>query len=940
MKNGNALPIDVSDVAQDRKQYNVQLVQFKEVNDETGNDVFCEIRGGFFILANDNSMEKKTIEIPVRKVRIEQKVSGRNDFQLFQFSSVNEVAIILGVKEKQELRRLVETLWLQNAQVEGEKGTFISDNINQLKKQFKRRSITFDTELKDLERGDRSSSLPRYKPKLNEDKAASDSEPIGTQRQKISKSPVDSKKPQKAAGKQSSSSRVSAFFRSLPRRKQKKYDFTDVVDGMPKTQFSGTVTEVRVDDSGVETSNECHCKVSGKIFYAYELTNDVKPIFKVPLRSATIEDGPAEKGEGRYRFAVSSMEDKSIFKFEVEGEEDFDNWYNALYMIDNRSNPGKMSSRESLLDEMKSDADADMKPEVSTPLFSGSNSNSSLSSVLSKQAKSIAGSGDETKAEAPPTRKISEEVFAGGPETIKQSGFLYEVKQSETNGIKSRTKLRRWCVLRQSWVEIYSNKNDKVPLRGIAIGHHTIEPISTEESGEKWAMSLRSDEELIILCANNEDDYYKWQQELKKVTKKRTRLSSDVAKLKLKSASDGIKQLLSSSSLPGLPKRDSKRNTIVLNETDEKLVHDFTADIESGNKISGILTITLVDEKVVKPKKRYCLIRDGKFCIAKRSKPQKFMKTIDLSKVAILDECDIDKEVFGFRLDFGPGESMAFQAANQKTADDWMVAISMAILLEKLTSPDKFPQQGDQLGDVPETDDNFGPDVDELGLIDVSQVVVKENRGSESSNFSNDIKAAIDQKISVGSSYLNPLSNLLESAFTPGPYSESSSPSSREGTLERDVDDRKSARNSSGGVIPEEEREDSDDQASGTIKANVVKNDVANSNTTNALDIDNEIPRPGSVSKAIASYETLNSRPRPIDEDSVFHNEAADTQVEEKLADLLKKQEELEKERNVILDRLPDLRNEVETARIRREKGSISTDKQVIEGNTRLPKWI
>jgi len=933
VKNGIATPIDVSDVAQHRTQFTGKLMQLKDFNDEGGQELYCEIRGGFFALSNESSMENKVSESPVRKVRIDQKATGESNQYVFELQVNNEVPIIVRMKGKSELQQLVETAWLQNANIEGEKGTFVFHLVGRLKTKYNRRSITFDPEPKDLGIGDRSSQQRISGTSLfSNEKAASDSEHIGVAARKQSKVPVDSKKAYKQGSKHSGGSRMSAFFRSLPRRKHKKYEFTDVPDGIPKMQFSGTVFEVNVNTDGVKTRTERHCKVSGKIFYAYEVGNDLKPVFKVPLRNATIEDGGTEKDDTKLMYTLTSMEDKRTFTFEVDTEEYFDNWYNALYMIETKSNAGKMSSRESLLDETKSDVDIDLKVDNTTPLFSGSNSNSSLSSVMSKQARSLAGSGDESKAEAVPTRKISEDVFASSIESIRHSGFLFEVKMSETNGIKSRTKIRHWCVLRQSWIELFVKKNDKVPLRGISIAHYSIEPAGVEELGEKWAINLRSDDELLILCASSEEDYVKWQLELKKVTKKRSRRSSDMAKLKLKSASDGIKQLLSSSSLPGMAKRDSKRNTIVLNETDEKLVHDFTVDIESGNKISGVLTIAVVNEKFVKPKKRFCVIRDGKFCIAKRSKPQKFIRTIDLSKVVLLDECDIEKEVFGFRLNFGPGECVAFQAADQKTADDWMVAISMAILLEKLTSPDKFPQHEEQHEDFPETLDDINPDLNDLGLVDVSSVIANTEHGSESSNFSNDIKAAIDHKISVGDDYLSPLSNLLESAFEQGPYSGSSAPSSREGTLERETNGSKGGR--SGGIaIPEEDCENSvgsssasQDSKVDTTRPGADPNDESNS----FFDEHNENPKPGSASKYVAYYESINARSRKISDDSVFQKDADSSQVELKLADLLKKQEDLEKEKNVILKRLPDLRNEVSLAHMRIEKEDSKNERDML----------
>ena len=960
VKNGHAKVLDTSDAGTDIGRYRCTLKQLADPTDN-GSDIHCEVSGGSFILATDETLKQKILEIPIRQVKLNQKEQSQEDIYVFEVKTSEETPVLLGLKEKAELTRLLEALWVQHAQIEGEKGTIIYDFVKSMKKKSKRRSTLFDS----AEAGSKAAKdigiVNFALPKLNEpDIVASEGEQFGRMPRRLTKSSegkgMDGKKSPKppSGSKQSGGSRMSQFFRSLPRRKHKRYDFTtDTVDGMPKTQFSGTVNEIITNDEGIEAMFERHCKISGKIFYAYDPSSDVKPVFKVPLRSAAIED---DKDNNRFMFMLSSMEDNSTFKFIVDTEEDFDNWFNAIYMIDGKSSAGKLSSRESLLDETKSDADIDLKPEVPSTIFSASNSNSSLSSMMSKQAKSLAGSGDEMKPEEKITRKVSEEVFKNSPEIVKYSGFLYEVKITESSGVKSRTKLRRWCVLRQSWIEIYNSKSDKVPIRGIDVGHHAVEAVSLEESGEKWAINLRSEDEDFVLCANNDEDYAKWLQEIKKVSKKRSRRPSDAAKMKLKSASEGIRQLLSSSSLSSLSKRDSKRNTIVLNEIDEKVVEKFTDDIESGNKISGVLSVVMVDGKLVKPKKRFCLIRDGKFCIAKRSKPQKFIKTIELSKVAILDECDIERNIYRFRLDFGRDKSMALTAVDHKTADSWMVAISMAILLERLTSPEKFPQQGepDDSFTADEYNDEFGPETNDLGLIDVSPVIKREDRGSQSSNFSNDIKLAIDRKISDGSSYLNPLSNLLEHAFTPGPYSESSTPSSREGTLERNLRKRGSNLVASVRVIEEEEREDFDEVDAGSIppsESSQQTEDADKSRVSNetldggessslksdTLSVEEQQPASGSVSSAVAKFEqmggTRSSEQSPDSVfSSVFRNEAAEeSQVEVQLSDLLKQREDLEKERKVILDRLPDLKKALDDARIRKERGSATSEASLYE---------
>ena len=929
VKNGHLKPIDVADTPQERKQFRGTLKRLKDEADNAGMDVFCDARDGFFILASDALLEKKLMEVPVRKIKLHQKkLIVKDDRYIFEIQATNDSQALLAVKEERDFLQLVEVLWLLNAQVDGERGTIANTHVNKLKKQYKRRSIAFDSELIDLETGDRSAfSKQRENIIGRTEKSISDDE----HKRKISKTPVktDNKRPMKtsSSGRQSGGSRMSSLFKSLPRLRQKKYEFNagDSVDGVPKIQFSGNVQEVKANEEGAEQILDRHCKVSGKIFYAYEPGSDLKPIFKVPLRNAAVEE-IIEKEANKFGFILSSMEDRATFKFLVLTEEEFDNWSNALYLNESKSVPGRMSSRESLLDESRSDADTDAKPEGAFP---GSNSNSSISSMLSKQAKSIAGNGDETNTTVP-SRKISEDVFTGSADDVLYSGFLYEVKISESNGIKSRTKIRRWCSLKQSWIEIYNNKNDKVPIRGIAVQHHTFENLSAEDSGEKWALGLKADNEVLILCANGEEDFNKWQQVFRKVAKRSSRKASDTAKLKLKSAGEGIRQLLSSSSLPGSSKRDSKRSTIVLDDDDKKVVDTFTKDMESGSKISGVLMIMAVNDKPSKPKKRFCVIRDGKFCIAKRSKPQKAIQTIELSSIGILDECDIDKAIFRFRLDFGQNESLVFQAEDQPTADNWMVAISMGILLERLTSPEKFPQQGEPGSDNGAEAQHGDLETNDLGLVDVSPVIGGDTLGPKNSNLSNDIKVAIDRKISGGSNYLNPLSDLLESAFTPGPYSESSTPSSREGTLERNLRGKAGPRSSSGEAIMEEEREDSDDVDS--QKQEVRRDENAyDGRKVAAGEESNGLPKPGSVTEAISVFEKMAPNTKEHVDDNVFSQDKEHSETENELKALLKTQDDLQKERATILSCLADLENNVETSRARMETGSEAQELHVNE---------
>ncbi|XP_065060858.1 uncharacterized protein LOC135688079 isoform X2 [Rhopilema esculentum] len=274
VKNGHLKPIDVADTPQERKQFRGTLKRLKDEADNAGVDVFCDARDGFFVLASDALLEKKLMEVPVRKIKLHQKkLVVKDDRYIFEIQATNDSLALLAVKEEREFIQLVEVLWLLNAQVDGERGTIANTHVNKLKKQYKRRSIAFDSELIALETGDRSAfSKQRENIIGRPEKSISDDE----HKRKTLKTPVktDSKRPMKtsSSGKQSGGSRMSSLFKSLPRLRQKKYEFNagDSVDGVPKIQFSGNVQEVKANEEGAEQLLDRHCKVSGKIFYAYE----------------------------------------------------------------------------------------------------------------------------------------------------------------------------------------------------------------------------------------------------------------------------------------------------------------------------------------------------------------------------------------------------------------------------------------------------------------------------------------------------------------------------------------------------------------------------------------------------------------------------------------------------------------------------------------------
>eukprot|EP00794_Sanderia_malayensis_P015159 gene15159-16717_t len=1019
-KNGAAVTVKNGDVMVAQQQQQRQFAEFNcrmqlllSKDNVKGRDVFCHLKHGDFILSNDRHCLDVIAKMPAKELSLYDDGKYKSASYVFTVQKQSEKGHVLSLDSKMTYQSLLASLWTSGARINGGEGSVAKEALDDIKARLKRRSVTFGDEPRLTESDE--NSLPKVKtyfiPDLSDPtvRALSDGENSFVRPRKLTRASEKSlSKSRSSTVTKSAGSRMSVFFRSLPRRNRKKHELpAESVDGLPKAQFSGVVKQIETNEMGRELLTNRVCKISGKIFYAYGIDNEVKPIFKVPLRNAAIED-MLDGEKDLFVFMLSSMEDHATFKFQVETKESFDKWSNALYMLDTKSNATGLSSRESLLDDTKGEAvDIEIRiGDEKMPPRSGSNSNTSLSSLLSKQAKALAGSEDDVKLSTTPSsfttiveRKISEDVFHSNVESITLSGFLFEVNKTVRNNITSRTKIRRWCVLRKSWLEIYENEADRTPIRGIAMANQKLEVTGHDDVIDKYAMCLRSEDEEFILCANTEEDYGRWVAELKRILKKvNRRTSSDTAMQALKSASGSIRQFLSSSSLSGSGKRDSKRATIVLNEVDEKVVEKFTDDVESGNKISGILSIVMRDGKLMKPKKRVCTIRDGMFCIAKRSKPSKIIDRIDLSNVAILDECDVDKGVYRFRLDYDKDRSLSFQAVDHKTADNWMVGISMAILLERLTSGEKFPHQPDVVAeekqdplnfdyfDYDGDDDKIQPEIDPLGLVTLSPPASRDSRSSNSSNLSNDIKREIDRKISFGSNYLHPLSNLLESAFngTPTAVSESSAPSSREGTLEREYPKGGYQRKSSGQAIIEERREDSEgeklegqetktvvlveetsEQAIDSVHAdNVTKNGVSKSDTPNQVDnadqseqtltsdcsesalnsirpkivVSNDPPSSiqsaGSVSNAIAMFENIASSRKGSLEDSVFRESSTDpdkSQLEVQLSELLKEREALEKERNVMMDRLPVLEQVVRDAKDRKNSENDSPEKVLLK---------
>jgi len=121
---------------------------------------------------------------------------------------------------------------------------------------------------------------------------------------------------------------------SLGRKaKNKSYEFPkeplreeDIV--LKETQH-GMLKLVVVTDDGTETYEQRFCRIRGKIFQCFMLQSDPKPLFKIPLKNAAVEEF-VNPGTSTFRFQISSFDTKEEYTFALENEQELERWTAAL----------------------------------------------------------------------------------------------------------------------------------------------------------------------------------------------------------------------------------------------------------------------------------------------------------------------------------------------------------------------------------------------------------------------------------------------------------------------------------------------------------------------------------------------------------------------------------------------------------------------------------
>ena len=109
----------------------------------------------------------------------------------------------------------------------------------------------------------------------------------------------------------------------LPREPLREEDIV-----LKETQH-GMLKLVVVAEDASETYEDRFCRIRGKIFQCYAQQNDPRPIFKIPLKNAAVEEF-VNPGTSTYRFQISSFDTKEEYTFALENDQELDRWTAAL----------------------------------------------------------------------------------------------------------------------------------------------------------------------------------------------------------------------------------------------------------------------------------------------------------------------------------------------------------------------------------------------------------------------------------------------------------------------------------------------------------------------------------------------------------------------------------------------------------------------------------
>ena len=225
--------------------------------------------------------------------------------------------------------------------------------------------------------------------------------------------------------------------------KNKSYELQKDESALLKETQNGVLDELIFNEKGEEVVLERYGRISGKVFYVYENENDKKPLVKIPLRNAAIEDS-ADIENNLFQFKITEMDTGKEFSYLLENETDLEIWVEALFGVDQLHKSLENSPAVSKQDLSYSPAlpprnSNELEPNKSLPSLPGNKTN--IASPLLNETEEQ----EQSCSPALSSRKMSPH------ETVKRPPSL--------PGIKTEFVLEP----ARNGVEVHEQKTDKTP---------------------------------------------------------------------------------------------------------------------------------------------------------------------------------------------------------------------------------------------------------------------------------------------------------------------------------------------------------------------------------------------------------------------------------------------------------------------------------------------
>ena len=288
-----------------------------------------------------------------------------------------------------------------------------------------------------------------------------------------------------------------------------------------------------------ENLEDRFCRISGKVFYCFKCESDLKPLFKIPLKNAAIEEF-SDVDTPQFRFQVTDLDSGKEYLFSLGSDFELNQWTTALFGDDKLhwSHSSPINSDKILLASNLDTGDRTSKALSSIPVKSID------ASVLLDSPSTC--SGDSLNTQQDPVNFLDGEKIISGPNVKKtticdssssvnsllenssdmKNSALRLVKRTGNEEIRlqgyffettENSHVQRWLVLKDTILEIFSDIHDQQPINTIQFSSHFMMSDDNESSSTNSICLKDEKNSFYIFVASADVDCQLWKSELKAI---------------------------------------------------------------------------------------------------------------------------------------------------------------------------------------------------------------------------------------------------------------------------------------------------------------------------------------------------------------------------------------------------------------------------------------